>query len=264
MSCGKSVASDGGGFRRHLALDKLLGFESRQLLGLDTRGEGGLFVCRELGDVVEVTLRQRCVSAVRLLAGLLLNFGNDGIAEFQELGDVALRFAGHLGDLLLAQAEFIAEPDQSICRFHRTEIGTLPVMNDLIDQHLLRVSRLNPTRKFFKCQTRRRFKATAAVDDAIATGSRIPANSDRLLDATALNGRLKFGEFRFVKQLARLIRIGRDAVSPDEVRIGETPTAGLVGRNRGLGGFKRQRGKARERLRGRLSSGCFRAFPRER
>ena len=183
-----------------------------------------------------------------MLAGLLLNFRNDGIAEFQELGDVALRFARHLGDLLLAQAEFIAEPGQGVGGFHRAQVGTLPVVNNLIHQHFFRISRLNPTGEFFQAETRRRFKTATAVDDAIAIGRCIPTHGDRLLDATTLDGGLKFGEFRFIEQLAGLIGVGRDPVSTDEVRVGETSPAGLVGWNRGLSRLKRQRGEARERL----------------
>ena len=55
---GKSVALDVWGFRGRPALDKLLCFEGGQFFGLDARGKVCLFVGRELGNVVEVTLRQ--------------------------------------------------------------------------------------------------------------------------------------------------------------------------------------------------------------
>ena len=86
-----------------------------------------------------------------------------------------------------------------------------------VNEDFLRIPRLNPAGEFLQAQTRRCFKAATAVDDAVTIVCRIPANGNGLLNAAALDRGLKFGEFRFVEQLAGLLGIGSDAVATDEV-----------------------------------------------
>ncbi len=94
--------------------------------------KGGLLVGGQLRDVVEMPHRERR-SRFGLLANHLLNFGNDTIMVRQELADFACRFAGEFRDLLLREVEFVPEPCQGVGGFFGTEVGTLPVVDDLID-----------------------------------------------------------------------------------------------------------------------------------
>lgn len=117
-----------------------------------------------------------------MLASHLLDFGNDAIVDRQELADFACRLAGEFGDLLLREIEFVAEPSQGVGGFFGTEIGTLPVVDDLIDQDIFRVALLNPTGKLFKAKPLGGEEATATVDHHVFACRDVPADGERLFD----------------------------------------------------------------------------------
>ena len=151
-------------------------------LGLvDLIGDGFLFALWQLRDVVEVPHRER-LSGVGLLASHLLNFGNDFVVDREELADFTLRFSGQVGNLFLRQIEFVSETSEGVSGFFGTEIGTLPVVDDLIDQHILRVAVLNPAREFFEAEAFGSKEPTAAVDEHVLAGGCVPSNGERLLD----------------------------------------------------------------------------------
>jgi len=163
--------------------DKLLGFESGQSFRLNFAGKFLLSGCVvELGDVVEMPHRERRFG-FRMLASELLDFGGNAIVNRQEFADFAGRLPGEFGDLLLREIEFVAEPSESVGGFFGAEIGTLPVVDDLIDQHVFRVALLNPAGEFDKAEAFGREEATATVDDHVFARGGVPADGERLLDA---------------------------------------------------------------------------------
>ena len=77
-----------------------------------------------------------------MLASHLLNFGNDPLVDREELADFTLRFAGKFRDTLLSEIEFVTETSERVSGFFGAKVGTLPVVDDLIHQHVFRDRRL--------------------------------------------------------------------------------------------------------------------------
>ena len=110
------------------------------------------------------------------------------------------------------------------------KVGTLPVLDDLMEKDILFTWRLNPARDFGKAGGDGRMVTSFAADDLVNVLRVKEADGNGLENAEPANGfrelLLSFGGEVF----ARLGRVGPDTGQLDEERTGKASAALAVGR----------------------------------
>lgn len=192
-------------------------------------GNSGLFLRRELREVVEMTLRKRHVRRFTACPGL--NIGRHVVMNREQLADFAFRFAGYVREFLLRQSMFITEASQRIGGFERTQIDPLPVMDDLVNENVFAFSGLNTAWEFRETKCRRGGKTAAAVDDHVFSEFDIPSHGQGLLDAACSNRRDQLLKFAVIEKLPRLAGICDHHSTFNQICVRETSSALLIRRS---------------------------------
>ena len=193
--------------------DELLGGDGGEVVALNLLDDRGLVEGAELREVVEMSLRERCLGVVA--CGEVLQVGGDVVVDREQLADLALGFAGGFGELLLIETELIAKSSKGVRGFDRSQIHSLPVVDDLVDEHVSSRCRLHPTGEFGQSGFASGSETAASVDDHVFVMLDAPSHGQRLLDAARFNRRFEFGHLGGLEHLTRLFGIRDQHVALD-------------------------------------------------
>jgi hypothetical protein len=117
--------------------------------------------------------------------------------------------------LFLRVPVLVSQSRQRVGEVERVHVGSLPVLDDLVKQHVVVRGRLHPAGDFLHLGLRRGFESPLARDDAVDVSLLDEPDGDRLQNAEAGNGGIQFALGGRVEPLPRLIGVRFDAINVD-------------------------------------------------
>ena len=157
----------------------------------------------------------------------------------------------------------VPEPRQGIGQVVGVHVEPLPVLDDLMQEHVLLLRLLHPAGNLGKLRFARGMVAAFPGDDLVDAIRLDEADGDRLEDAEPLHRIVEFLLGLGIEPASRLVGIGADAVAGDGEGTAESAAAF---KRSGSGGVlrQRQRRRGRERLAGFAAGPLRRASPMRR
>lgn len=152
-----------------------------------------------------------------VLAGDLLD-GRVKVEDCEELGNLAFGFSGLADEIGLRVSVRVAQAGERVGEVERVHVEALPVLDDLVKQHVLLLRRLHPARDLHKARFARCVVAPFTGDNLVDVLGFEEADRDGLENAEPFHRIVEFRLGLGVELAARLVRIGTDEACLDRVR----------------------------------------------
>lgn len=241
-------ACRGTGFLARVRLNDLFNRIGGQIFALYPFQESNLLLGGERTKRVQMSAGD---VAGLILPGDLLDGGIE-VEDGEELGDFPLGLAGLPGEVVLGVVIRVPQAGQGVGKIERVHVEALPVLDDLVKQHVLLLGRLYPAGNFGETRFAGGVVASFPGDDLVDVLAFEESHGDGLEDAEPLHRIVEFLLGVGVEPAAGLVRVGPDALAGDGKGTSKSSSALDGAVERALRVSERRQRLLAERAAGRL------------